>query len=107
TESEVSDRNSLRQISVGGNARYLGNRWHIAVNGVYYKFSSPLQKRDEPYNRFALNGSSWFNMSIDYSYTYKNLHFFGEAAADKNFNKAFLNGLLISVDPRVDVSIIQ
>jgi hypothetical protein len=32
---------------------------------------------------------------------------FGEAAADKNFNKAFLTGLMISVDPRVDLSIVQ
>ena len=45
-------------------------------------------------------------LSIDYSYTYKNLHVFGEAAVDKNFNKAFLNGLLLSVDPRVDVSLV-
>ena len=37
----------------------------------------------------------------------KNLHFFGEAAADKNFNKAFFNGLLISVDPRVDISFVH
>jgi hypothetical protein len=44
---------------------------------------------------------------VDYSYTYKNLHFFGEAATDKNFNKAFVNGLLLSVDPRVDISFIQ
>ncbi|MCB0741801.1 MAG: hypothetical protein KDB92_12305, partial [Chitinophagaceae bacterium] len=40
-------------------------------------------------------------------YTYKNIHLFGEAAADKNFNKAFVNGLLVSVDPRVDISLVQ
>ena len=33
--------------------------------------------------------------------------FFGEAAVDKNFSKAFLNGLLISVDPRVDLSFLH
>ena len=44
---------------------------------------------------------------MDYSYTYKNLHFFGEAAVDKNFNKAFVNGLLVSVDPRVDISLLH
>lgn len=107
TEAEVADKNSLRQTSFGGNIKYSGNRWHVSINGVYYQFSTPVEKTDEPYNLFAISGKSWHNVSIDYSYTYKNLHFFGEAAADKNFNKAFLNGLLISVDPRIDVSVVQ
>ena len=67
----------------------------------------PVQKRDEPYNLYAISGKNWYNFSIDYSYTYRNLHFFGEAAADKNLNKAFVNGLLLSVDPRVDISFVQ
>ena len=66
-----------------------------------------MQKGDEPYNLYAISGKNWYNFSVDYSYTYRNLHFFGEAAADKNFNKAFINGLLISVDPRVDVSFVH
>ena len=107
TPAENADKNSLRQISFGGNIKYTGNRWQIGINGIQYNFSFPIQKRDEPYNLFAISGKTWYNLSVDYSYTYKNLHFFGEAAADKNFNKAFLNGLLISVDSRVDVSLVQ
>lgn len=107
TASEIADRNGLRQTAFGGNLKYSGNRWHAGVNGIWYNFSLPLNKRDAPYNLYALNGDSWYNLSIDYSYTYKNLHFFGEAATDKNFNKAFINGLLISVDPRVDFSLLH
>ena len=107
TEAEVADRNSLRQTSFGSTIKYMGNRWHVAINGIYYNFSLPIQKRIEPYNLFAISGKTWYNLSMDYSYTFKNLHFFGEVASDKNFNKAFLNGLLISVDSRVDVSVVQ
>ena len=107
TEAEIADRNKLRQTSFGGNINYIGNRWHIGVNGINYQFSNPIQKSDDPYNLFAISGKNWYNLSVDYSYTYKNFHFFGEAAADKNFNKAFLNGLLISVDSRVDVSVVH
>ncbi|OSZ80650.1 hypothetical protein CAP36_05195 [Chitinophagaceae bacterium IBVUCB2] len=107
TASEVADRNNLTQTTTGGNITYKSNRWHIGINGIYYNFSLPVQKRDEPYNLYAISGSNWYNFSIDYSYTYKNLHFFGEAAADKNLNKAFINGALISVDPRVDISFVQ
>lgn len=107
TDSENKDRNNLTQTSFGSNIIYRGNRWQIGINGVYYHFSLPVQKREEPYNLYAISGSSWYNVSVDYSYTYKNFHFFGEAAADKNQHTAFINGLLVSVDPAVDISLVQ
>ncbi|HEX4876667.1 MAG TPA: hypothetical protein VFV31_08350 [Chitinophagaceae bacterium] len=107
TVNEVSDRNKLGQTTFGGNITYKGKRWHTGINAVHYGFSAPVQKRDEPYNLYAVNGNRWYNVSIDYSYTYKNLHFFGEAAADKNFDKAFVNGLLISADSKVDISVLH
>lgn len=107
TESELADRNKLTQSTLGGNLAYKTNRWQLGMNGVYYRFSSPVQKRDEPYNLYAVSGDTWHNFSIDYSYTFKNLHLFGEAAADKDFDKAFINGLLLSVDPKVDISVVQ
>jgi len=107
TEAEIADRNRLRQISFGGNIKYTANRWQIGVNAVNYQFSNRIQKQEEPYNLYAIGGKSWYNLSIDYSYTYKNIHFFGESATDKNFNTAFLNGLLVSLDSRVDFSLVH
>jgi len=107
TASETADRNNLTQTAFGGNIMFKNRGWHIGINGIDYHFSLPVQKRDEPYNLYAVNGKNWYNFSVDYSYTYKNLHLFGEAAADKNFNKAFVNGILLSVDPRVDISFVQ
>ena len=107
TESEIADRNKLGQLTVGGNLKYKKANWHAGINAIAFKFSAPVQKRQEPYNLYAISGNGWSNYSIDYSYTYRNLHFFGEAAIDKNFSKAFLNGLLISVDPRVDISLLH
>ena len=106
TESENADRNSVSQMSFGGNVNYEGTGWHTGLNGIYFHYSLPLRKTPEPYNAFAIQGSDWWNCSLDYSYTYKNFHFFGEAAVDKNFHKALLNGLLIAVDSRVDLSIL-
>lgn len=107
TASEVADRNRLRQTTFGGNIRYTAGPFHMGLNGIYYRFSLPVQKRDEPYNLYAINGDKWYNLSTDYSYTYKNLHFFGEAAIDKDHHKAFINGVLVSVDPRADVSLLH
>ncbi|MFI5130969.1 MAG: ComEA family DNA-binding protein [Chitinophagales bacterium] len=113
TTPEIADRNRLKQTTFGGNIKYraylpgrLGGRWHIGINAIYYRFSVPVNKTDDPYNTYALNGNKGYNFSADYSFTFRNFHFFGEAAAGKNFRKAFLNGLLISVDPRVDLSVV-
>ena len=107
TEAEMEKKNALQQTSFGGNISYIRNAFSIGFNGVQHQFSAPLIKRDEPYNRFSVKGNKWSNVSVDYSYTHKNLHLFGEAAADKLFQKAFINGALISVDPKVDVSILH
>ena len=107
TESEIAGRHKLGQLALGGNIKYKGSNWHAGFNAIYFDFSSPVVKRAEPYNLYAISGENWSNYSIDYSYTHRNLHFFGEAAVDKNFSKAFLNGLLISVDPRVDLSFLH
>jgi len=107
TIGENEDRNKLTQTSFGGNIIFRKPKWHVAFNGIAYRFSLPVQKRNEPYNLYAINGKNWSNLSVDYSYTHKNLHFFGEAAVDKKMNTAFVNGLLLSVDPRVDFSFLQ
>ena len=107
TESEIADRHKLGQLAVGGNLKYKTDQWHAGINAIVFNFSAPVQKRPEPYNLYAISGHGWGNYSIDYSYTHHNIHFFGEAAVDKNFSKAFLNGLLVSVDPRVDISFLH
>ena len=107
TQSEIDDRNNLRQLAFGGSVTYRKTDWHVGMNGVSYNFSLPVVKRTEPYNLFAISGKNWSNFSIDYSYTHHNFHFFGEEAIDKNLNKASLNGLLISVDPTVDLAFVQ
>jgi hypothetical protein len=105
--SEIEDRNNVQQVAAGGVARYSTPRWKIALNGIYYGFSAPLMKRDEPYNLFAINGNTWYNMSSDYSYTVRNIHFFGEIAVDKNLHHAIVNGILMSVDRNIDVSFLH
>lgn len=107
TENEITDKNSLAQRSAGGNIVFKKSNWHLGLNGIYFNFSQSINKRNEPYNLYAVNGKSWSNFSFDYSYTYKNFHFFGETAADKNLYTAFVNGLIFSADPRVDFSFLQ
>lgn len=106
TPSEIVDKNKIALTSLGGNISYRSLSFKIGLNTVVHHFNLPFQKADEPYNFYAISGKKIFNSSIDYSYTFKNVHLFGEAAIDKNFHKAFVNGALMSVDPKIDLSIL-
>lgn len=103
TASEMADRGQLKAIMYGSNISYKTNGFDIGLNTVRYHFSLPIVKSGEPYNFFASIGKEMANYSIDFSYTYRNVHLFGEAAIDKNFNKAILGGLLASIDQKIDV----
>jgi Helix-hairpin-helix motif len=106
TKSESDDKDIQRQLAFGGNFSFQYKRLHLGINGIQYKFKLPLIKSDEPYNKYALAGSIFGNYSIDYSYTFRNIHFFGEAAFTSAFDKAFVNGLMISASSGVDLSLL-
>ena len=106
TPNEVAKKNTITQTSFGGNISYKKDGFHLGVNAVAFKFSVPLVRNLQPYNQYAIQGKKWYNYSIDYSYTFRNLHFFGEAAMDKNNSKAFISGVLASLDPKVDASLV-
>jgi len=106
TQSELEDKGIQRQLSFGGNFAFQYKRLHIGFNGIHYQFKLPLQKSSDPYNLFALSGKSFGNYSIDYSITFKNFHFFGEAATNATGGTAFVNGILLSAANSVDISML-
>ncbi len=106
TASEVADKGIQRQIAFGGNISITKNNFHIGLNGIQYNLKLPLQKAADAYNLYALTGKNFGNYSTDYSYTFKNLHFFGEAAISSAKYPAFVNGLLLSVANNVDMSFV-
>ncbi len=106
TAAEAADKGIQHQLAYGGNFSYQYKRLHLGINGISYKFKLPLVKPADLYNKYALNGRSFGNYSFDYSYTHKNLHFFGEAAFSANFDKAFVQGLLVSVSAFADMALV-
>jgi hypothetical protein len=107
TEKEIATRNILAQQTAGCNISWNNNSWNAGINYITYRFEIPFEIKTQPYNQYAINGKGWSNYSVDYAYTLQQVHFFGEIAADRNRHVAFVNGLVASVDPRVDLSIVH
>lgn len=106
TPTEAGKKNTFTQTTVGGNVQYNSTRLHLGLNGVGYKFSTPLVRNAQLYNQYAIQGEDWYNYSVDYSYTYRNMHIFGEAAMDKRNAKALVSGVMVNLDQRVDASLV-
>lgn len=106
TKNEQADRNAVQMNSLGGNLSYNQNNLHIGVNAVHFQFNRSFNKDDQPYNNFAFRGKQLTNVSVDWGYTWRNLHWFGEAANHNRKNFAVMSGLLISADPKVDLSFV-
>lgn len=104
TTNELEDRNRLAQLSVGAAVRYRGPHFLLGAHALHYKFSIPLKKEEIPANYFAFTGQRLSNAGVDYSYTFKNFHFFGETAVGNKL--ASVNGLLASVDPALDIAVL-
>lgn len=105
TRQELAERYQLQDWSAGGRLAFLGNALKVGFNTVLHRFSLPMQKKAEPYNRFAFSGKELLLFSADYGYTFHNLHLFGELATNKSFQFAFVQGALLSLDPRLDVAV--
>jgi len=104
TESEV--RNNLQSIVMGVNLKYHASRWNTGFSMVQYSFSKPFRRSEKPYDLFSIEGKRWNNFSFDYSYTFRNIHTYGEFAADRNFNTAILQGMIASIDRSVDIAVV-
>lgn len=104
TTSENEDRHVQGQFTTGGNISWTSEKLHIGANAVHYNFEQNISKAGLLYNKYSLSGNHAGNYSVDYSYTFENMHFFGEAAVDEDMDKAVVNGLLISPDAHINMS---
>lgn len=104
TENETRDR--VAQLFYGGNISYEKQGWKLGLNLAAVHFSLPFRKQEEPYDRFAFEGKRNGNMSADIGYTWKNMHWFSELAIDAGLHRAILSGLLVSLDRKVDMSVL-
>jgi hypothetical protein len=106
TPSEAANRFKLQLLTTGASLRHSTSKGHIAINAVHHRFSHPLEAGKEPYELFAASGNQYMNVGLDYGYTIRNLHIFGEMAADRNGHTALVHGLLASLHAKADLALL-
>ncbi len=103
TNSEIQDENSIMQNTIGGNIRIQSGNLKLGANVLYNSFDKPFNRNLQAFNRFLFNSDRLLNASLDYSYLYRNLHFFGETAVSDNGGVATLNSVLLGLDRKTSM----
>lgn len=107
TANEIEDRNTISYFTTGGSLKWTANKGHVAFNGIYHQLDKALTLTPRVYNRFYFQGDQLTNLSLDYGYRWRNLTFFGETAASDNGAIATINGLLTTLDQKVNLAIVH
>lgn len=106
TDAEAALKGNITQSSAGAVVKWSTSKGHIAWNMIAHKFSKPLSKGDKAYQLYAATGSQWLNTSIDHAFSWRNLHFFGEAAVSKQGKTAILQGAMVTLAHNADIGIL-
>lgn len=107
TLGEIQDKNVAKQTIFGGNISYKGDRFNIGITGMNYSINTDLKRDLSFYNKFEFSARQTSTVGIDYNFLIKNFNFFGEAAMSQNGGKGMINGVLISLDPRLALTILH
>ena len=106
TPNEAADKDAIGETAFGGHLCYKTQKLNIGTTVFKSEYSANLQRQLQPYNQFQFNGKENTNIGIDYSYIYKNFNIFGEVSQSGNNARAFLTGILMSLDQKVSLSVL-
>jgi DNA uptake protein ComE-like DNA-binding protein len=101
TNSLMQDKGSIIQTIFGGNVAYNHRSLHVGATVQNMNLSAELIKTPSLYNQFDFQGKSNFVGGLDYNYVFRNANFFGEYSMSANGGKAFCQGLILALDPKL------
>ncbi len=101
TNNLIQDKGTIAQTILGGNAAYNKRNLHIGATVQNMNLSAELIRTPSLYNQFDYQGKHNFVGGVDYSYVFRNANLFGEYSMSANGGKAFCQGLIVALDPKL------
>jgi hypothetical protein len=107
TLTELKNQNSLGQLVSGGAIQYLSDNLNLGIVAYQSVYDKNFITGNSDYNKYAFTGKTLLNTGFHYSYTFKNIYFYGELANSFNSGWAIVNGLLLSLSPKISAVILH
>ena len=106
TISELNNRNAVTETNFAGVLQFKNHSLDAGLIFHRTQFSTPLHRNPSIYNQFAFNGDENTNTGAFLNYNINNFSFFSEYAQTINHGRAVVAGLLGSLTPKLDISLI-
>ena len=107
TLDELSKKQTVNQIIVGGNVTYTNMNLQLGFTAVHTELDNNLIPDKSVYNYFYFLGRRQTTGGIFYRYRWKKLNLFGETAITDNGSLATLNGCYFSPVSQVSLVVLQ
>jgi hypothetical protein len=108
TPSEIEKKDNFLRTDAGGNITYKDKQSNLELGATfsYTSYNKTLQRNDRLYNRFEFNGKENYNFGLNYSYAWRNMSFFGEAARSKSGGVGLISGVILSLARPLEMSML-
>jgi hypothetical protein len=107
TESEIANKNMVREMVIGGNVKYTRRLLTVGITGVRTAIDAQLRPDLGLYNMYKPTSQENFCIGADYQAVVGNANFFGEASRSQNGGFSMINGLVAAVHPRLTISAVH
>ena len=101
--SEVSKKNSIKELVYGGHCSYRGKFFIIGITGYYGTWDGIFQPAEKLYRKFNLHNSKFGSFGIDGRFRVSFFQLFGEYSISLNGGRAWNAGISATPFPGVDL----
>jgi hypothetical protein len=105
-ETEIFNKRRVGERLYGGVLEFRNKTMSAGVLAQHIEFAYPIVKDTSIYNQFAFRGNQNTNVGIHVTAAVNNFNFFGEGARSLLGGYAFVTGLIVALDPKLDVAMV-
>ncbi len=108
TTSELASRLNVEETLFGANTQYnsTNKRLQIGANVMQIQYDKSIQASARVYNLYEFKGTTNSNGSLYYSYLWRNVSVFGELAMSSGGGVGGIQGMMVSLGKKLDVSMV-
>ncbi len=102
TETEINKKGILKETNIGANAKYSFDGGHIGFTILNTHFGNEIERTPREYASNEFKGTNNTIIGPNFSYSWQNFNFFGEAARSSSGGIGAIGGFVASLSPKVE-----
>jgi hypothetical protein len=102
TEMELARKNQLTEQNIGVNVTFRFNNGYVGATILHTQFDAILMRRQRLYNKFEFMGKQNTIAGTNFSYTWQNFNFFGEAARSNSGGVGLTGGWVAALTRQIE-----